>query len=100
MLFLTIFRGVVWLFVFLFISVPISFQVAFRLFLHISQCLQKYVFLLIFLIWLSLFEYFLNSAILAGSLDKKWVLYIACLDLIDLMIPLVNQGFLIAFVDC
>ena len=40
LLFLAILRGVVWLFVFLFISVPISFQVyiAFKFLLQISKC--------------------------------------------------------------
>ena len=41
LLFLTILRGVVWPLVFLFIIVPISLHVAFKLLLHQSNCLQK-----------------------------------------------------------
>ena len=90
-------NGMVWPFVVLFISVPISFHVAFELFLHKLKCLQKYAFLLMFLSLFTLFEYCLNSHIFIGSLDRKWRLYIACFLLIDLSIPLDIQGFLKSF---
>ena len=56
------------------LRLPISFHVAFRLFLHTSKCLLKWAVVLADFAWLSLFENFLYSVILFRSGERKCVL--------------------------